>query len=85
MNIPKELIQPHINIYPNPVQDIFYIDMPLISSYQVSILEVQGGIVLTTKEALEGIDIRELPSAAYTLYIADHENKMIGSAQFFKR
>lgn len=79
-----ELAQQRIDIFPNPVQEILYVDMPLPTKHQASILNMQGSIVTISDDASQGIDIQELPSASYTLIITDKENAVIGSAQFVK-
>jgi len=80
----KEIAQQEIRIYPNPAQDVLYLDDLPPNSHQVSILDLQGRKVMTTDNLQEGIELRNLSSAYYTIFVTDKNNARIGTAHFYK-
>lgn len=60
-----------MKVYPNPVNDIIYIQNAPETSYTVSIYRINGALVLSTKlsSGSKSIDVGYLPSGLYLLNV----------------
>lgn len=68
-----------LNIYPNPTNNIFNIDLPGINT-EVSIIDVSGKAIMntSTKEARITIDMTDNPSGIYLVRISNDNGSAYG-------
>jgi CubicO group peptidase (beta-lactamase class C family) len=78
---------PHLSIYPNPVNDVLYIQgasTAASSSATISILNLLGEVVAAYAYS-DHIDISSLPDAMYIISVTDHTGHFIGAAKMIKQ
>ncbi|MCJ8289878.1 MAG: T9SS type A sorting domain-containing protein [Crocinitomicaceae bacterium] len=63
-----------LNIYPNPVQNILYIDYADILLQGVEIIDFSGATVLKMPESVTSIDVSQLPQGLYFIRFYKDEN-----------
>lgn len=68
LSITNTAISGSVKIYPNPAQDILHIDLDNLSDFQtITIVDVNGRVVLTSNAIERSIDIKTLETGFYTL------------------
>ena len=71
------LEDPLLNVYPNPVNDILYLDFPNdVDLTQIELVNLNGQVVQTFKEDLRQLDLSSLESSIYFLRIVDKEGSV---------
>ncbi len=67
----------NISIYPNPVQDRFYIGTDINAHYTVTVYDLSGKRLLerSKEEALQGISIANLSAGTYVVHIAFSDSR----------
>ena len=71
------LEDPLLNVYPNPVNDILYLDFPNdVDLTQIELVNLNGQVVQTFKEDLRQLDLSSLESSIYFLRIIDKEGSV---------
>ncbi|MBI1287010.1 MAG: T9SS type A sorting domain-containing protein [Flavobacteriales bacterium] len=74
---------PEIHLYPNPVRDRVYIQLPNAAPFDVSILDVAGREVLRRTNCVGNqLDVSRLGAGSYLLRIGQGER--VGTQRFFK-
>jgi hypothetical protein len=77
----------HGKVYPNPVQTMLHINMPISAGeYTLSIYDLNGSVIrMSTKEIYQGsstIDVAALPAGFYMLKLSGNESVVL--ARFIK-
>ena len=71
------LEDPMFNVYPNPVNDILYLDFPNdVDLTQIELVNLNGQVVQTFKEDLRQLDLSSLESSIYFLRIVGEEGSV---------
>ncbi|MGB0974108.1 MAG: fibronectin type III domain-containing protein [Flavobacteriaceae bacterium] len=74
------------NMYPNPVEDILFIDMPSSSNlYNVQIFTLSGALVLESELKNNTIDLRHIRKGIYLVTILDANNRIIHTDKIIKK
>ena len=71
-----------VSIYPNPVQDLLYIDAP--APVRLLIRDINGRTILTQGNA-KTLDVRVLPAGIYTITVLDDQGQLLRSVRLLKR
>ena len=69
-----ELSSSLVRIYPNPAQDIIYVDVEDNLKFQVSLYNMQGEILYHQSE-VSWISVQEFPRGLYILKVQDNQSK----------
>jgi hypothetical protein len=75
----EEYATNEIAVFPNPANEILYIEPPYADKWQVSIYNMQGALVKHEQPhqlVQYAIDIQELPSGVYTVLCSDANGKV---------
>lgn len=59
----------NLNIYPNPVRDIMYIEGDLTDVNVIKVISTEGLIILSTKDFKHGINVSSIPDGVYVAAI----------------
>ena len=78
--ITKEAFIEDFSIYPNPVKDILYINVPKNEEYNFSIITATGRNIAKTKS--KNISVKGYETGVYYLVIYDKKDQLIGTRKF---
>lgn len=69
-----EELSPVAYVYPNPSTDKVFVNIQNLSSVkQISVVDMNGLAIATTKNVTEGIDVKGLSAGAYLLKVANND------------
>lgn len=71
-----EILLFRVKCYPNPANDVIFIETPDGLSSDVQIIDITGRQVITEKEVTGRISVKQLPEGLYTVTVThDHQRK----------
>lgn len=74
------------NMYPNPVEDILYLDVPENnSSYAVQIFSLTGALVFETKVEENQINVNNLRKGVYLINVLNAKGKLVFTNKIIKK
>ena len=69
----------HLNVYPNPTDDILYVELSGAGIQSVGLYDLQGRVVEThgraSLQGIAAINVRNVPAGVYVLRVTDTEGK----------
>ncbi|MFC6266955.1 M12 family metallo-peptidase [Frigoriflavimonas asaccharolytica] len=76
----KENFVEDFNIYPNPVKDILFVNVPGNKEFNFTIISADGRTIAKTKS--KSISVKGYATGVYYLVIYNKENQLIGTKKF---
>lgn len=74
----------NIKVYPNPTNDILYLDLPNQAEVTVKVFDVSGKLLLEQVQASNSINTQPLPSGMYVVQVVDQKGTFARTARFIK-
>ena len=74
----------NIKVYPNPTNDILYLDLPNQAEVTIKVFDVSGKLLLEQVQASNTINTQPLQSGVYVIQVMDKKGTFVRTARFIK-